>query len=153
MYCEWEKEWHATQHSVYRFRPEQEWFGSLKEKWGEFVGVTKRVSPLVGLAGTLVGAPAVGITMKAFAERAEKMSAEGVKDRSSELAKDLGLRERSGVIDLEARHLLARLIGHLDKTRGETSPEFGGLHPYVLKEDGRLLWLCAEHWKQYESTR
>jgi hypothetical protein len=153
LYCEWEKEWHATQHSVYRFRPEQEWFGSLKEKWGEFVGVTKRVSPLVGLAGTLVGAPAIGIAVKVFADRAEKMSAEGGKDRSSELAKDLGLRERSGVIDLEARHLLARLIGHLDKTRGETSPEFGGLHPYVLKEDGRLLWLCAEHWKQYESTR
>ena len=153
LYCEWEKEWHVTQHSVYRFRPEQEWFGSLKEKWGEFVGVTKRVAPLVSLGGFLVGAPAVGVAMKAVAERAEKMSAEGEKDRSSELAKDLGLRERSGVIDLEARHLLARLIGHLDKTRGETYPEFGGLHPYVLKEDGRLLWLCTQHREQYESTR
>jgi internalin A len=153
LYCEWEKEWHATQHSVYRFRPEQEWFGSLKEKWGEFVRVTKRVSPLVSLGGSLVGAPAVGVAMKALADRAEKMSAEGEKDRGSALAKDLGLRERSGVIDLEARHLLARLIASLDKMRGETQPEFGGLHAYHLKEDGRLLWLCARHWEQYERTR
>jgi len=93
------------------------------------------------------------MAMKVLAERAEKMSAEGEKDRSSELAKDLGLRDHSGAIDLEARHLLARLIGHLDKTRGETYPEFGGLHPYHLKEDGRLLWLCAGHWEKYESTR
>jgi hypothetical protein len=153
LYCEWEKGWHATQHSIYRFRPEQEWSGSLKEKWGEFVRVTKRVGPLVGLGATLVGAPAVGVAMKALAERAEKMSAESEKDLSGALAKDLGLRERSGVIGLEARHLLARLIGHLDKSRGETHPEFGGLHAYHLKEDGRLLWLCAEHWELYESTR
>ena len=52
---------------------------------------------------------------------------------------DLGLRERSRVIGLEVGHLLANLIASLDKTRGETHPEFGGLHSYHLKEDGRLF--------------
>jgi internalin A len=89
LYCEWEKHWHATQHSVYRFRPEQEWFGSLKTKWGEFVRVTKRVAPLVSLGGSVMGAPAVGLAVKELAEKAEKMSAQGEKDPSSALAKDL----------------------------------------------------------------
>jgi hypothetical protein len=69
------------------------------------------------------------------------------------LARELGLREQAGLIEPEARHLLARLIRHLDATRGETQPQFGGLNPYHLKEDGRLLWLCAEHREAYESAR
>jgi len=151
LYCEWEKQWHPTQHSIYRFRPQQEWFGSLKEKWGVFVRVTKRVAPLAGVAGSLLGAPALGVAAKELAEKVEKMSTESEKDRNGTLAEYLGLREDPAAIDLEARHLLKRMIESLDKTRGETHPEFGGLHPYLLKEDGRLLWLCAEHRAQYEA--
>lgn len=153
LYCEWEKRWHATQHSVYRFRPDQEWFASLKEKWGVFVRVTKRVAPLVGIAGGLLGASGVGAAAKELAEKAEKMSTEAEKDLSAALAKDLGLREDAGIVDMGTRYLLERMIKHLDKTRGETYPEFGGLRPYHVKEDGRLLWLCAEHRAQYENTR
>jgi hypothetical protein len=89
----------------------------------------------------------------ALAEKVEKISAADGKDLSGELAEGLGRRDHTGMIDLETRHLLARLVKYLDKARGETSPEFGGLHPYHLKENGRLLWLCAEHREQYESTR
>jgi Leucine-rich repeat (LRR) protein len=153
LYCEWERQWHPTKHSVYRFRPEQEWFGSLKEKWGEFLRVTKRVAPLAGVAGTLLGAPAVGVAAKELAERAEKFFPEGHKDPGNALAKDLGRRDQAGTIDPEARYLLGRLIKHLDTTRGGSYPEFGGLLPYHLKEDGRLLWLCGEHREQYESAR
>jgi hypothetical protein len=56
-------------------------------------------------------------------------------------------------IDPEARHLLARLIDSLDKKQGEPQPPFGGLHPYHVKEDGRLLWLCPAHRAEYEKTR
>ncbi|MBV9770622.1 MAG: leucine-rich repeat domain-containing protein [Bryobacterales bacterium] len=153
LYCEWVKHWHATQYSVYRFRPEREWFVSLKEKWGVFARVTKRVAPLAGIAGAVMGAPEVGVAAKEFAEKAEKMSAENEKDPSGSLAKELGLREHAGIIDLGGRHLLLRLIKHLDTARGEAQPEFGGLHPYLLKEDGRLLWLCAEHRELYERAR
>lgn len=152
LYCEWEKQWHPTQHSVYRFRLEQEWFGFVKEKWGEFARVTKRIAPLAGVGASLVGSPLAGVAIKEFADKAEKISAIGDKDQSRELAKGLGIREEADVIDMEARHLLARLIKYLDKARGTTHPEFGGLHPYHLKEDGRLLWLCAEHREQYQSS-
>jgi hypothetical protein len=60
----------------------------VKEKWGQFVTVTKHVSPSVALGGSLVGAPTVGVAMKELAENAEKMSSEREKDRSGALAKD-----------------------------------------------------------------
>jgi hypothetical protein len=54
---------------------------------------------------------------------------------------------------LEARHLMKGLIESLDKARGETQPPFGGLHPYHVKEDGCLLWLCPGHRHEYEKSR
>jgi hypothetical protein len=153
LYCEWEKHWHPTECSVYRFQPEHKWFTSLKKNWNKLASVTKKVAPLAGLAGTLVGAVAVGVAAKEFAENAERMAPGNDRDPSSELVKDLGRRDQAEVIDLKARHLLASLIVHLDRARGEAQPAFGGLNPYVLKEDGRLLWLCPEHWQQYERTR
>ena len=139
LYCEWEKNWHPTRDSIYRFRPEQEWFSKLKEKWGEFAKVTKRVAPLAGIGGAVIGVPAAGAAMKEMAERAEALSGEA-KGSSRVLTEELGMREQRSAIDLEAKHLLKRLIEHLDSLRGEAYPPFGGLHPYHLKEDGRLLW-------------
>lgn len=141
LYCEWEKEWHPTPQSVYRFRPEQEWFDSLKKNWTTFVKLTKRVAPLAGVGGA------------ELVEKADKIVGEVTSSRSGVYAEELGLREQAGMIDLEARHILASLIKSLDKGRGPTQPEFGGLHPYHLKEDGRLLWLCAEHRGLYERNR
>ena len=152
LYCEWEKGWHATAESVYRFRPEREWLVSLKEKWGEFAGVTKRVAPLAGVAGGIFGVAGVGAAVKEFAEKAEKMGGADRKDPTGGLARELGGREQAGLIGLESRHLLARLIRHLDGQRGGDHAEFGGLHRYHLKEDGRILWLCAEHRQVYESS-
>jgi hypothetical protein len=81
------------------------------------------------------------------------MSAASEKNPSGTLVEELGSRREAALINLEARHLLARLIKYLDTTRGESQPEFGGLHPYHLKEDGRLLWLCVEHRELYGNTR
>src|ERR1035438_173643 len=47
---------------------------------------------------------------------------------AGELSGGLGPRKQAEVISLKARHLLARLIKHLDSARGATQPEFGGLH-------------------------
>jgi hypothetical protein len=91
--------------------------------------------------------------MAGLAEKAEKMSAASEKDPSSRLAEELGRRGQAGLINLEARHLLARLIKYLDTTRGESQPEFGGLYSHHLKEDGRLLWLCVEHGELYGNAR
>jgi hypothetical protein len=153
LYCEWEKQWHTTQHSVYRFRPEQEWFGSLKEKWSEFVNATKRVAPLAGIGVSLLGAAAAGAVVKELAEKVDKIAGGMEKDPTGELSGELGPRKQAEVVSLEARHLLGRLIKHLDSARGTTQPDFGGLHPYHLKENGHLLWLCAEHRERYESSR
>ena len=46
LYCEHESGWHPTSHSLYRFRPEQEWFDQMKEHWNGFASVTKHVGPL-----------------------------------------------------------------------------------------------------------
>jgi len=143
LYCEWEKQWHPTQNSVYRFQPEQEWFESLKKNWTKFAGVTKQVAPLAGLIS-----PAV----KALADKVEKTAAAIEKDPTRGFVVELAFREHAGLIDFEARHLLAGLIQHLDSKR-QKQPKFGGLHPYHLKDDGRLLWLCPEHREYYENTR
>jgi len=113
---------------------------------------SKRVAPLAGLGGSLVGMPALGLAAREFTDKAEKIAIDE-KDPNGSLARELGTREQAGLIDLGARHLLARLIKSLDTKRGGTDPEYGGLHPYHLKEDGRLLWLCVEHRDQYENTR
>jgi hypothetical protein len=135
LYCEWDKGWHTTQHSVYRFQPDREWFGSLKEKWRDLSEITKLVAPLAGVAGAV----------------AKELPVE--KNPSGDWAGELGWRERPWLVSLDARHLLARLIQFLDAKRGATQPQFGGLHPYHRKEDGQLLWLCAEHREQYQGPR
>ena len=153
LFCEWEKEWRPTQYSVYRFRPEQEWYSSLKKNWEKFARVTKRVSPLTSLASGLIGVPAIGIAIKELSDTAEKLAAKAENEPKGTLSKELGFRERPDEIDLEARHLMARLIDSLDKKQGETQPPFGGLYPYHVKEDGRLLWLCSDHRREYEKAR
>jgi hypothetical protein len=153
LYCEWEKQWHATATSVYRFRPEQKWFASLKEKWTEFSKVTKRVAPLAGAGGSLLGLPGVGAAFAGVAESAETLLAAGEKSLAGTLARELGMKQPPTLIDHDARHLLAGLIASLDQAREASQPKFGGLNPYHLKEDGRLLWLCADHRSLYENTR
>src|SRR5207249_8409664 len=46
LYCEHDSGWHATAHSLYRFRPDQKWFDSAKKNWNTLVKVTKRVGAL-----------------------------------------------------------------------------------------------------------
>jgi len=64
----------------------------------------------------------------------------------------MGIQQKAGLIGEDSRHLFESLTQHLDKERGDKQPAFGGLQPYILKEDGRLLWLCNEHRLQYENT-
>jgi len=151
LYCEWEKQRHPTQHSVYRFRPEQQWFVSLKEKWNELLKATKQIAPLAGLSGAVVGIHGLE-HLAEIGHKAEKLSVEGHKDAAGDLAKELGARSQAGLVDLETRHLLSRLVRHLDDQRLDTQPKFGGLHGYHLRQDGRLLWLCPDHRRLYDGT-
>jgi hypothetical protein len=144
LYCEHDSGWHATSHSLYRFRPDQEWFDSLKEYWNEFVSITKYVGPLaktVGKATGVVWAEIGGLG-------AEKLP-EIPRSPTGTMSGALGRNPQPEFIDLETRHLLEKLIGHLDSKRQQTDPKYGGLHPYLI-DDGRLLWLCAEHLKSYQ---
>jgi hypothetical protein len=134
---------------VYRFKPEQEWFESLKKNWEQFAKVTKRVAPLAAVVGGVIGIDAASV--KEVAEKAEKLTGD-VKEIGG-IAEELGYQMTAGLVDEDARHLLEKLIRKLDGDRGPKQPEFGGLHPYHRKEDGRVLWLCSEHRAEYERMR
>jgi hypothetical protein len=64
------------------------------------------------------------------------------------LSRELGQKEKPGLVDIETRVLLEELIDHLDSQRPATGRS-GGLHPYLI-EDGRLLWLCPTHLKEHK---
>jgi hypothetical protein len=53
------------------------------------------------------------------------------------------------MVELETRHLLQQLIEQLDSKRSVTEQKNGGLHKQLI-DDGRVLWLCPEHWKLYK---
>jgi hypothetical protein len=62
------------------------------------------------------------------------MSAASEKNPSATLAEELGSRGQAGLINLEARHLLARLIKYLDTTRGDplTTPITEGRRQAIM---------------------
>ena len=143
LYCEHESGWHPTSHSLYRFRPNQEWFNQVKKHWDAFVRVTKHVGPLtksIGKAAQLHWVEAVGLGI-------EKLPGASFPP-TGKLSSALGIRTEGEFIDLEARFLLERLIDHLDAERFPVEPKNGGLHAYLV-DDGRLLWLCPDHLKLY----
>lgn len=142
LYCEDDSGWHATSHSLYRFRLDQQWFGALKERWGQFVRVTKYVGPLAKVVGK--AAPWVELAAPVI----EKMP-EASPSALGALSRELGEKEKPEFIDIGTRYLLEQLIDYLDSKRTETEPKRGGLHLYIV-EDGRVLWLCPDHLKQYK---
>ena len=111
----------------------------VKKGWNRFVGVSKYVGPLVKSAGKL-----------------GKMGGMALEKLPEVFSGDGGISERLGqtgkkeLVDIETRYLLKELIHHVDAQRGPTQPKNGGLHPYII-DDGRLLWLCPEHLKQYQT--
>jgi internalin A len=133
LYCEHEKDWHPTEHSIYRFRPEQDWVDQIKQHSQAIAAVTKVVHKLV-VAVPETPALAANPTGK--------------------LARALGDRDRETPqeIELEVRYLLERLLKHLDSLRKPDQPPSGGLLPQLV-EDGRLLWLCPKHKKLYLGRR
>src|ERR1017187_4948212 len=143
LYCEHDSGWLPTEHSLYRFRPDREWFDKLKAGWNGLARVTRHVGPLAKAAGKAAQFPlaeAVGLGI-------EKLPEAG-RTPVGDLAEALGGKSKPELIDLDTRYLLERLIDHLDSKRPATEPKNGGLHP-VFVEDGRLLWLCTEHAKLY----
>ncbi len=149
LYCEQDSGWHPTSHSVYRFRLDQEWFDLLKGRWNQLVRVTKRVGPLANVVGKATGAPWV---TEAASLGIDKLP-EAARSAAGLLSRELGEKGQPDLIDIETRHLLDQLIDHLDQLqRKPTEPKKGGLQPYLI-EDGRLLWLCPEHLKQYKGRR
>jgi hypothetical protein len=135
LYCEHDSGWHTTAHGVYRFRPDQQWIDSLKKYWNRFVGVTKLVTSM----------------SEARIEDVEIAAWELTRDLTAPLARGLGEREEPQFVEIETRHILQRLIEHLDTTqRGPTEPHNGGLHPHIV-DDGRRLWLCPEHIRSYRT--
>lgn len=143
LYCEHDSGWHSISHSLYLFRPDQEWFDFVKKSWNQFARVTKYVGPLTkafGKGSKVIWAEAGGLAIEKLPEIPR--SAAGT------ISSALGRHAQPDFIDLETRHLLERLIAHLDSKRPPTEPKNGGLHPYPI-DDGRLLWLCPEHLKSY----
>jgi internalin A len=146
LYCEHDSGWHPTAHSLYRFRPVQEWFDCMKKHWNQFISVTKYVAPLAKTVGKAAGAtwPAVEIG----ATVAEKLP-DLQRSAAGKLSDMLGRKARPEFIDIETRSELEHLIDDLDAGQRPNGPKNGGLYPYLI-DDGRLLWLCIEHLKSYQ---
>ncbi|MGA2903781.1 MAG: leucine-rich repeat domain-containing protein [Candidatus Korobacteraceae bacterium] len=141
LYCEHDTEWHAIRDSVYRFRVDQEWFGTFKEKWADLVRITKYVGPLAKVSGSppIAGIGALASSIAGLPELSRSPFAE--------ISRELGEKGKPEFVDIETRHLLERLIASLDGRRGATEPtkpKYGGLHREIV-EDGRVLWLCPDH--------
>ena len=133
LHCEHDSGWHAPQYALYRFAPQQKWFEGVKKNWSVFASVTKKVAPLVpGLAGT------------EFIVDIVKVDAPSPHRK---LTRELGERETASLIDLDARHLLEQIIKFEDAKDTLRQP-FGGLHRCKV-EDGRVLWLCGDHYNKY----
>jgi len=144
LYCEHDSGWHPTPYSLYRFKPDKEWFDLVKRNWNRLVAVTKYVGPLAkaaGKASQLVALEAGGLA-------AEKLPAVS-RTIAGMLSGALRGKDDPGPIDIEVRYLLERLIDHLDSQRSTLEPKNGGLHRHII-DDGRLLWLCPEHKKLYQ---
>jgi internalin A len=145
LYCEHDSGWHPTPYSLYRFKPDKEWFDLLKRNWNRLVTVTKYVGPLAkaaGKASKLVALEAGGLAMEKLPEVSRSIA--GI------LSGVLREKDWPESIDIEVRYLLERLIEHLDSKRSPTEPHNGGLQPYII-DDGRLLWLCPDHKKLYQA--
>jgi internalin A len=144
LYCEHDSGWHETAHSLYRFSPDQEWFDELKKGWNGFVGVTKHVATLAKVTGKLSKMAPV----EAAGLAAEKLPEAG-RSPAGALVRAMGARTEIKAVELETRHLLEKLIAHLDSKRGVAEKKNGGLHKQLI-DDGRVLWLCPEHWDLYK---
>ena len=143
LYCEHDSGWHASAPSVYRFTPDQEWFDKLKGSWNRLAGITKYVGPLSKAFGKVTMSPhmeAAGLGIEKFLE--------APRSPAFALSRELGEREKPDLVDIETRALLEALINHLDQP-GPPNQKKGALHRYEI-EDGRLLWLCAEHLKEHK---
>ncbi|HYM75470.1 MAG TPA: COR domain-containing protein [Candidatus Dormibacteraeota bacterium] len=144
LFCEHYSGWHTTANSVYRFTPDKAWFDRLKKQWNQLVNISRYVGPLAKAAGKVTAAPA----LEAAGLGLEKLPA-APRSATNALSQELGETGKPEVIDIETRYLLEQLIDFLDSSeRSGTRPKNGGLHPYLI-EDGRLLWLCADHLNQY----
>jgi hypothetical protein len=147
LYCEQDLGWHPTTHSVYRFTPDKEWLHLLKERWNQIVGVTKHVGPLVKAIGKGSRVPlveAAGMVLETVPELS--------RDATGEISSRLGETKLPEFTDIETRELLNQLIDSLDSQRLVTEPKKGGLRACLI-EDGRLLWLCPDHWKVYRGRQ
>jgi hypothetical protein len=146
LYCEDESGWHPTSHSLYRFRPDREWFGTLKANWNKLVSASKRVSSLANTVGTAANVHWAQIVVPAIEAAALPVN------EASKLSLALGTVSDPQEIGIETRYILAKLIAYLDAQRSSSEPGNGGLHPFIM-DDGRLLWLCPEHIKLYTARR
>lgn len=79
---------------------------------------------------------------------AEKLP-EAERSPAGALVRAMGERAQISIVELETRDLLQQLIAHLDSKRTITDQKNGGLHKQLI-DDGRVLWLCPEHWKMYK---
>src|ERR1043166_7550741 len=112
VYCEHDSGWHATSHSLYRFKPDQEWFDLVKKSWNKLVAVTKYVGPLakaVGKASKLVPLEVGGMAAEKLPEVSRSIA--------GSLSAELRGKDEPETIDIEVRHLLERLINYLDSKR------------------------------------
>jgi internalin A len=148
LYCEEDSGWHPTAGSLYRFRPNKAWVEKLKKHWTPLIAVTLRLGPLAKAAGWA----AEIVLLHAAGEAVDSLHGERHSPLAP-LAGELGDQANPHWVDPPTLHVLKDLLEHLDSERRKedhTAPPCGGLRPHIV-EDGRLLWLCPDHRKAYET--
>ncbi|HEY6345518.1 MAG TPA: hypothetical protein VIY49_28810 [Bryobacteraceae bacterium] len=106
--------------------------------------VTRSLGPLAKAAGWAAELVVAGV---------EALDSLGKHSPLVPLAGGLSEKETPQLVDIGTLHVLKDLVEHLDSERREedpAAPPFGGLHPHIV-EDGRLLWLCPDHLRAYET--
>jgi len=143
LYCEHDSGWHPTHESVYRFSPDKVWLEKLKANWGPLLAITLHVARLVKAVDWLADV----VVFRALEDALEDTHG-GVHPVHSPRAGDLLLQEAPKLVDIQTREVLKELIDYVD-SKHPHEPRNGGLHPLTV-EDGRRLWLCERHWKEYQ---
>ncbi len=111
LYCEHDSGWHATAHSLYRFRLNQEWVEKLGKHWATLAAVTKRLGPLAKVAGWAVGMVGVDVEfdgMESVGKVVEGLQGEGG-PALDHLVGELKDKEGRQAVGIETIHVLKDL--------------------------------------------
>jgi hypothetical protein len=101
------------------------------------------VAPFLKAGGKLTGM----VKLEALGLAAEKLP--DIRADQRKLRGELGEAYSPSRVDIELRRVLQELITALDAGR-TPGKQIGGLHKW-LNDDGRVLWLCPQHYRALQS--